>query len=147
MTIKNQSSWEMHTDKAYPKLNAILDTDVVIVGAGITGIFNAYMLAQSGVRVVVLEEEENIVQGVTRKTTAFIESAIDTSFTELITLFGIDRAKLVYQSGQDAIQLFADIIAKEKIDCDYQTVSAYTYATTEKEFRELTREYTALKKS
>jgi glycine/D-amino acid oxidase-like deaminating enzyme len=96
---------------------------------------------------VVLEKEEGIAQSVTMYTTAFITQIIDSSFVELVKLFGESKAKLVWESGQDAIKLIADIVKQENIDCEFKFVSAYTYAQDEKEFEELTKEYQAVKKS
>jgi glycine/D-amino acid oxidase-like deaminating enzyme len=145
--IAKESSWATGLSKTYPKLAENIETEVAIVGAGLAGIFNAYILAKSGLKVVVLEKEDKILQGATLLTTAFITKIADSSFTELKKLFGKRKAKLVWKSGQDAINLIADIIKKENIDCEFKSVPAYTYAADESEFRDLEKEYKALKES
>lgn len=42
----------------YPRLNGDIRADVIIVGAGVTGLSAALHLAENGVRVVVLEAEQ-----------------------------------------------------------------------------------------
>lgn len=145
--IQEKSSWEIKNNKSYPKLTENIEADVVVVGAGIAGIFNAYILSKAGLKVVVLEKNENILQNTTLLTTAFITKSIDTGFSELVNIFGKNKAELVWQSGQDAIDLIADIVKKEHIDCEFKFVSDYTYADNEKQFKQLTEEYNTVIKS
>lgn len=143
---KEGSSWGLKSGKVYPKLTKNIEADAVVVGAGMAGIFTAYILAKAGIEVVVLEKNENILQGATLMTTAFITQPIDTPLAELVKMFGEAKAKLVWKSGQDAIDLIADIVKKENIECEFQFVPAYTYAQDEKQFAKLTKEYTIIKK-
>lgn len=145
--ILEESSWSLKSKKSYSKLTENIEADVVIIGAGINGIFSSYILSKAGLRVVVLEANEKILQNTTLLTTAFITKIIDTSFDELVNIFGKDKAELVWKSGQDAINLIVDIIKKENIDCEFKFISAYTYAKNEKQFKRLTKECEALKKS
>jgi len=142
-----ESSWKIKNTKSYPQLAQNIEADVVLVGAGLTGIFNAYVLSKAGLRVVVLEKNDKILEETTLLTTAFITQLLDTSFVELIELFGKIKAELVWQSGQDAIALIADIVKQESIDCEFKSVSAYTYAKDQSEFEELKQEYEEIKKS
>ena len=145
--ILKESSWGLETDKSYQKLTENIKADVVVIGAGFAGIFNAYILSKAGLKVVVLEKNEKILQNATVRTTAFISKVVDTTFTELISLFGEQNAKLVWESGQDAIDLISGIVKNESIDCEFKFVSAYGYAKDEKEFEGLNQEYEALKKA
>jgi glycine/D-amino acid oxidase-like deaminating enzyme len=142
-----ESSWKIKNSKSYPKLTENIEADVVIIGAGITGIFNAYILSCAGLKVVVLEANENILQNTTLFTTAFITKMIDTSFNELVNIFGAKKAELIWRSGQDAILLITDILKREGIDCELKFVPIFTYAKNTQEFAKLIIEYEALKKS
>ncbi len=144
--ILKESRWETSINKYYPKLTESIETDVVIVGAGITGIFNAYLLSRAGLSVVVLEKNEKILQSATLYTTALITKIIDSSLSELVSIFGSNKARLVWQSGQEAINLIADIVNKEHIDCEFGFVSAYTYASNGEQFKKLAKEYETIKK-
>ena len=145
--IPEGSSWGLNQSKNYPRLTGDIKVDVVIVGAGIAGIFAAYILSKAGMKVVVLERNEKILQNATARTTAFITKLIDTSFVELSELFGPHKAKLVWESGQDAINLIAQIIRNESIDCEFKSVSIYTYAQNERQLKELEAEYRSIKQS
>jgi glycine/D-amino acid oxidase-like deaminating enzyme len=145
--ILEESSWGLEQSKAYPKLNENIEADVAIIGAGFAGIFAAFVLSKAGIKAVVLEKNDKILQNATMRTTAFITKIIDTPFAELVDIYGLDRAKLVWESGQDAINLIAQIVKEENIDCEFKNVPSFTYAQDEKEFEGLTREYEAIKNS
>lgn len=141
------STWETKKGKSFSKLTQNINTDVVIVGAGLAGIFNAYTLSKAGLNVVVLGKDEEILKHATEDTTAFITQIIDTSYDEMVDIFGAEIAKLVWQSGKDAIDSIATIVKKEKIECEFKYSSVYTYAKNDKEFEEISEEYNAVKKA
>ena len=65
-----ESLWRAtHEFDSYPKLTEDITADVAIIGAGIAGITTAYLLAQTGMRVVVLEAGK-VLDGTTGHTTA-----------------------------------------------------------------------------
>ena len=140
MDIEEQPAWKAGIEKtSFPKLEENLKCDVAIVGGGLAGILNAYLLAKSGKDVILLEKDK-IGSGATEYTTAFITQDVDTEFAELIKLFGNDSARLIWQSGADAIDLIERIIKEEKIDCEFMRTSLYTYANTSKQFEDLKEE-------
>src|SRR6185436_16903517 len=71
--------------------------NVVVIGAGIAGLTTAYLLAQEGKSVIVLDDGP-IGGGMTARTTAHLTNALDDRFYELERLFGEDGSRLVAQS-------------------------------------------------
>ena len=55
------SSWKIIDNKTYPKLTGEEEADVVIIGGGIAGIWNAYVLSSAGLKVVLLEKNEMLL--------------------------------------------------------------------------------------
>ena len=102
----------------YP-LEENIDTDVVIVGAGIVGLSIAYCLTQAGKKVVVVEDGF-IGSGETGRTTAQLVTALDQRFYEMEEIFGKESTKLIAESHKEAIEFVKYTIAKENIDCDFQ---------------------------
>ena len=64
-----------------PPLVRDVDCDVCIVGAGIAGMTTAYMLAQAGRQVVVIDGNESPGGGETRFTSAHLASAMPNTIT------------------------------------------------------------------
>lgn len=138
------TSWGGVVKRAYPELAGDSDTDVVIVGGGISGVMAAYFLSKADIDVVLLEKNE-IGSGATGLTTAFITEYIDTEAANLKKMFGEDSARSVYESHNDAIETLSGIVGKEQIDCEFERVSEYIVALTTKEAEELLKEVEALR--
>lgn len=110
--------------ETFPKLNETITVDVGIVGAGITGITTAYLLAKQGLSVCVVEGNK-ILDGTTGHTTAKITAQHGVIYHELIEHFGLDIAKLYYEANNNAKIFMENLINENKIDCDFTSENAY----------------------
>lgn len=110
----------------YPNLCKNINTDVLIIGAGITGIATAYMLLNSGLNVTIVDSNA-IAMGVTANTTAKITSQHGLFYNYLINSYGFDYAKMYLDSNEDALKNICNIILKENIDCDFSYEDSYVY--------------------
>lgn len=110
--------------------------DVVIVGAGITGITTGLLLQKAG-KSVMIAEAHNVGFGTTGGTTAHLNSFMETPFTTLITNFGEENAKLVARAARQALDLIKRNIDEYSIDCGYKEVPGYIYAENENQAEEL----------
>ena len=128
-----KSIWEENCkfDKR-EELKGDIKTDILIIGAGITGILIGYFLKQNG-REVILIDKSNIVSGNTRNTTAKITSQHDLIYDTLIKEFGEEKAKQYAYANELAIKKYKEIIKERKIDCEFEEKSAYVYSLNEVE--------------
>ncbi|RNA63962.1 FAD-binding oxidoreductase [Chryseobacterium nematophagum] len=110
--------------------------DVAIVGGGITGISTAIKLQQLGKKCILIEAS-NIGFGTTGGTTAHLNDFFDTTFSEAINNFGLEKAKLFAETGQEAIKIIENNIQQYNIDCDFKRKSAYLFALDEKQEKQL----------
>lgn len=126
-TGESLSYWiDSESAPALEPLNASLEVDVCVVGAGIGGITTAYLLQKEGKRVCVLEDHE-VGSGQTGRTTAHFTTALDDRYYQLEHFHGAEGAKLAAESHQAALQKVEQIVAAEKIDCDLKKVSGYLF--------------------
>src|SRR5581483_5143460 len=140
-----QSTWQDQDSLVRcPQLTKNIEADVVIVGGGITGIMTAYLLSKTSQKVVLLESA-TILSKATAYTTGFITQVIDTNAATLIKLFGKEAAKLVWQSGHQAIRVIESIVRDEHIDCDFVKSPLYLVAYTQKELEQLRDELAAVR--
>ncbi len=110
----------------FPKLTATVDADVCIVGAGISGLTTAYLLARAGQSVVVLDDG-GIGGGMTSVTSAHLSTAIDAGYTEIERMHGEAGAKIVAASHAAAIDRIEAIVRDEQIGCDFARVDGFLF--------------------
>ena len=109
-----------------PSLDADLQTDVCIVGGGISGMTTAYLLAREGRSVVVLDDGP-IGGGETGRTTAHLSNAFDDRYYEAERLFGERGSRLIADSHTAAIDKIEEIVRDEQIECDFDRVDGYLF--------------------
>lgn len=144
---ENRSFW-ISTDKplAFQKLENNLDTDVLVIGGGISGLTTAWCLLKSG-RKVVLVEDGYIGSGETGRTTAHLSYALDDHYYEIERLFGEDKAKLAAESHIAAIRFIENTVSKENIECDFRKVDGFLFLGPGDSFETLEKEFSATRKA
>jgi glycine/D-amino acid oxidase-like deaminating enzyme/nitrite reductase/ring-hydroxylating ferredoxin subunit len=131
MAAKNTETTPYWTASAtfppFARLDKDLVTDVVVVGAGVTGLTAAYLLAKSGRQVVVLERERCALTD-TGHTSAHLTMVTDTRMNELVKRFGRSHAQAVWDAGLAAIATIDDMVRELGIDCGFDWVEGYLHA-------------------
>src|SRR4051794_1657778 len=133
------SPWLENRSSRRPPARGELRADVAVVGAGITGLTAALVLARAGRDVVVLEADR-VGAGVTGHTTAKVTPLHQLVYAELADRFDAETARAYGQGNLDAVRWIADVITGEGIACDWRPQAAYTYATTEQGEEDVRRE-------
>jgi glycine/D-amino acid oxidase-like deaminating enzyme/nitrite reductase/ring-hydroxylating ferredoxin subunit len=110
--------------------------DVIIAGAGITGITTALELQKAGLSVMVAEAQ-TIGFGTTGGTTAHLNTFMDTPYHVIAQKFGKSDAALVARAAQDALQLIRSNVETYSIDCGYKELSAHIFSQDDKQGSEL----------
>ncbi len=132
-------------DNKIKKLNKDIETDVLIIGGGITGLSTLYFLKDSNLKIT-LVDSDLIGHGTTSKSTAKINYLQEHIYYDIANKYDIDTAKLYYDSQIEAINKLKDIIKKENIECNLEKVSSYVYTNNEKEIEKLKVEKELLQK-
>jgi glycine/D-amino acid oxidase-like deaminating enzyme/nitrite reductase/ring-hydroxylating ferredoxin subunit len=111
----------------FPKLDRDEEVDVLIVGAGITGLTAAYLLSAAGKSVAVIERGRCAAVD-TGHTSAHVTMVTDLPLTDLVRNFGRDHGQAVWDAGLAAIGQIAVIVQDERIDCDFNWVRGFKHA-------------------
>ena len=128
------------TAPSYPALTGTTPVDVIVVGAGITGLTAAVLLAREGHHVAILEARR-IGSGVTSKTTAHITSILDTRYHTIHSDFGEEGARQAASSLQSAIDQIGALVREYNIDCDFRRVPGFLYTEKQDDVEMLRQEY------
>jgi glycine/D-amino acid oxidase-like deaminating enzyme/nitrite reductase/ring-hydroxylating ferredoxin subunit len=142
------SLWQMNMPDYQEKLAPLPKNecyDVIIVGGGITGITTGLLLKKAG-KSVLIAEAQNLGFGTTGGTTAHLNSFMETPFSTIIKDFGAENAKLVAKAARQALDLIKRHIDEYGIDCGYESVPGYLYATDEQQIKELDKFYEGFEK-
>lgn len=124
-----KSFWrDVETRKAEP-LNEDIQTEIVVIGAGIVGVLTALQLVEQG-KQVVLVEAARFATGTTGYTTAKVSAQHGVIYTELVKSIGEDKARLYYEANMDALRFLEEQVDQFDIDCDLERQHAYMYALT-----------------
>jgi glycine/D-amino acid oxidase-like deaminating enzyme len=119
----------------FAKLAEDVVTDVVVVGAGVTGLTAAYLLAKAGKRAVVLERDRCAITD-TGHTSAHLTMVTDARLTELVKRAGRDNAQAVWDAGLAAIATIDEVIRAHAIDAGFEWVDGYLHAPLKGDTRE-----------
>lgn len=120
----------------YNKLEKNIETDICIIGGGITGISTAYYLTKENLKVTVLDMGKIGFQ-TTGNSTAKITSQHGLFYKYLKDSKGEDFARLYYDANEDAIKNIKKIVEKENIECDLECQSAYVLAANREEVQKV----------
>ena len=132
LKIKNEPYW---WSDAKPEFVAQVEwpsnADVVIVGAGYTGLSAALTLLDSGLKVIIIDKEIAGF-GASSRNGGITSGKIKPSIRELKAKFGLDFSKQIVAEGDLARKDLYDFIKKEKIDCDLKINGMFVGATSKK---------------
>jgi glycine/D-amino acid oxidase-like deaminating enzyme/nitrite reductase/ring-hydroxylating ferredoxin subunit len=119
----------------FAKLAEDVVADVVVVGAGMTGLTTAYLLAKAGKQVVVLERDRCAVTD-TGHTSAHLTMVTDARMTELVKRLGRNHAQAVWDAGLAAIATIDEVVREHAIDAGFEWVDGYLHAPLNDETRQ-----------
>ncbi len=120
------SIWTNTADKpTFDALQGDSQTDVLIVGGGLTGILCAYLLEKAGVDYTLIEAKE-IGSGVTRNTTAKVTFQHGLIYDTLIRKYGIEVARQYHRANARALEHYRSLC--RQLDCPFEPQDAYVYS-------------------
>lgn len=111
---------------SFPQLDGNLQTDVLIIGGGLTGLLCARKLNRAGADCVLIEQNR-IMSGVSGRTTAKLTAQHGIIYDNLLQKYGLEKARQYWQVNRDAVQELGELA--RSFDCDFQEQNSYLYAT------------------
>ena len=130
----------------FTKLTENIETEIAIIGGGISGLTTAYFLCKENKKVVLIEDG-NIGSGESGRTTAHITNSFDDGYAEIEKVFDEKTSRLVADSHTAAIKMIENIVRDENIDCDLEKVSGYLFLDPSDEMESLREEFEAAQRA
>lgn len=125
--------------KANKKITSDIETDILIVGGGITGLTTAYFLKDKKVTLI---DKSKIGYGKTSFSTGKLTYLQDT-----LSKGNKEKEDLYLSSQIEAINIIKNIIIENSIKCNYESNASYLYATNEKEKKNIKKIENILKRN
>lgn len=145
--MKQQSIWHIENRPFETQLlNNDINTDILIIGGGITGISTAFYLKDKNLDITLIEANK-IGSGATLNTTGKITFLQGLIYHKLEKIFDYETSLKYLQSQLDAINLIENNIKKYNIDCDYKQNSSFVYTNNDSEIKEFLKEQKFLDKT
>lgn len=129
----------------YPKPEQSIKTDVLIIGAGISGALTAYHLIKAGIQCVVVDAR-TVGLGSTCASTSLLQYELDKPLYELANQIGRKKAVRAYTMCAEAIDSLQHISKKIKFKSFEQQQSLF-FAAYKKDKKRIETEFTARKKA
>ena len=130
--------------RRYPKHRGTLETDVIIVGGGITGAICAYLFAEAGIRVA-LVESKMMGRGSTAASTALLMQEPDRDFADLAGRFGRPATRAVWMALARATRDLTRTIRTLKLNVDLCTCDSVYFTLSPQKVQALQKEFKARK--
>ncbi|MFV8368879.1 NAD(P)/FAD-dependent oxidoreductase [Flavobacterium sp. LB2R40] len=130
---------------SYPSLRENLETEILIVGGGITGSLIAHQCIADGYKTMLIDRRE-IGHGSTSATTSMLQYEIDVPLYQLMDLIGENAAADCYWACYNSIDDLKKVVQQVKSDCGFKKKESLYYAAVKKDIGWLKKEFEARKK-
>jgi glycine/D-amino acid oxidase-like deaminating enzyme len=117
--------------------------DVVVVGAGYTGLAAARQLAKAGASVVVLEREQ-VGFGASSRNAGQVLTGLKLDVETLVARYGEAHARVLFDVSVESMATVERIVADERIDCEYERTGHIQAAAKAAHFEAFRREQALL---
>lgn len=132
--------------KQYEYLTEDLDTEVIIVGGGVTGSIVGYYFSKANTSAVILEKER-VAHCSTSITTSLLQYELDSNARQLEEYTTLDNVIMSYKLGLKALDEIDEFIKKYGNKCKYKRKDTLLYTSKDEEIKEMKEEYEIRKKA
>lgn len=113
------SPWLQIDRPHWKSLDETINSDIVIIGGGISGISTLYFLLTLTDKHVVLVEKDQIASGATGNNAGTAVANIERSISELVSEFGLEKTQAAFDEVNIGWDLLLDVIEKTEMQEDF----------------------------
>lgn len=126
--------------KQYEYLTEDVNTDIVIIGGGVTGSILGYYFTKAKIPAIILEKKR-IAHASTGITTSLLQYELDSNARELEQYTSLDNVIQSYRLGIKALGEIDEFIKRNGNQCGYEKKDTLLYTSKENEIPEIEEEY------
>lgn len=127
-------------NQSYPSLDKSIETDILVIGCGITGALIAWQLIKEG-KEVVLVDRRDVCNGSSAVSTALLQYEIDVPLHLLIKQRGIETALSSYKCCEKAIFDLKKIVDLIQSKCHFEFKKSIYFTSARKDVKMLETEF------
>ena len=125
---------------SYPSLQKNIETEILVIGGGITGALTSHALMEKGYKVLLIDKRD-IAHGSSSATTSMLQYEIDVPMHKLSEMIGEEAAALCYNAGIKAIKKLSRLIGNLNIDCGFENKKSLYVAHNKTAVTDLEKEF------
>ena len=143
----NKSLWlKGIRNKKSKKINKNIETDILIIGGGITGLTTAYFLKDSKLTVTLVDSNK-IATGQSSKSTGKLTYLQGLIYNKIEKIYDTQTSLKYLNSQRQAIEIVNDIIIENNIKCDYESNNSFLFTNNESNIYKIKNTEKILKKA
>lgn len=125
---------------SYPSIKEDVNTEILIIGGGITGSLIAHRCRAEGYQTTLIDRRE-IAHGSSSATTSMLQYEIDTPLYKLVEMIGEKGAGLSYWACYNSIDQLQKIVRKIRSKCGFEKKDSLYFAARKKDVSWLKKEH------
>lgn len=129
---------------SYPSVDSDIETEILIVGAGITGSLIAHQCIKDGYKTTIIDRRD-VANGSTAATTALLQYEIDIPLFKLKDLIGNEAAVSNYKACLKSISKLRKISREIKSNCGFESKKSLYFSAYKKDISWLKEEFKSRK--
>lgn len=131
---------------SYPSLQENIETEILIIGAGITGSLIAHQCIKEGFKTLIVDKRE-IANGSTSASTCMLQYEIDIPLYELSEKIGEVGAVMSYKACSDSIDKLGNLVNDIQSNCGFKKKLSLYSASSKKDLEWMMKEFEVRKEN
>lgn len=131
-------------NQSYPSLDKSIETDILVIGSGITGALIAWQLIKEG-KEVVLVDRRDVCNGSSAVSTALLQYEVDVPLHQLIDQRGVEIAVTSYENCETAIYDLKKIVDEIQSECHFEFKKSIYFTSAREDIKKLETEFNSRK--